>query len=140
MEHFLSNWDLSYCIFLILCNISRNHAYGRARGVYPVPTQPFFCSPLLQCAPPYTQISGIVHLDSRSALHCCALAVCNLTGLNKVVQQQGGQKIGHANNFLLILRQSCCPRFDKCCLHFIMKQILTVFLLSLLNQVGNICK
>ena len=108
---------------------------------YPVPTQPFFCSPLLQCAPPYTQISGIVHLDSRSALHCCALAVCNLTGLNKVVQQQGGQKkIGHANNFLLILRQSCCPRFDKCCLHFIMKQILTVFLLSLLNQVGNICK
>ena len=63
------------------------------RGVfYPVPTQPFFCSPLLQCAPPYTQISGIVHLDSRSALHCCALAVCNLTGLNKVVQQQGGQK------------------------------------------------
>jgi len=40
---------------------------------------------------------------------------------------------------LLILRQSCCPRFDKCCLHFIMKQIVTVFLLSLLNQVGNIC-
>ena len=107
---------------------------------YPVPTQPFFCSPLLQCAPPYTQISGIVHLDSRSALHCCALAVCNLTGLNKVVQQQGGQKNRTCQYFLLILRQSCCPRFDKCCLHFIMKQIVTVFLLSLLNQVGNICK
>ena len=30
---------------------------------YPVPTQPFFCSPLLQCAPPYIQISGIVYLE-----------------------------------------------------------------------------